>query len=107
MSARAVPAHRIIAELELFPSQQGGLKFAVQEGNRSLLFMFPTVENPRPQQGALVEQLFGVLQPGERVAAQVQFFDDSAADVAFVGSEFELWLGRTVGRGVVKEILAD
>lgn len=24
MSARAVPAHRIIAELELFPSQQGG-----------------------------------------------------------------------------------
>lgn len=102
-----MPGHRVLAELELFPADQGGLKFAVRERNRSLLFVFPPLEEESLQHGAVIEQLFGEGRPGARVVAQVQFFDDSAAIVASVGAEFELWCGRTVGRGVVTDVLPD
>jgi len=55
----------------------------------------------------MVEQLFGAGRPGSRFVAQVQFFDDSAAIVATPGAEFDLWLGRTVGRGVIKDVVPD
>lgn len=94
-----MPGHRVLAELELSPTDEGGLDFEVQERNHSLLFVFPPLEEEPLQHGAVIEQLFGEARPGARVTAQVQFFDDSAAIVASVGAEFELWLGRTVGRG--------
>ena len=99
--------HRVLAELELFPTDKGGLKSEVQENNRSLLFVFPPLEEAPLQHGAVIEQLFGEARPGARVTAQVQFFDDSAAIVALPGAPFELWCGRTVGRGVVKNILSE
>ncbi len=100
-------AHRVLAELELFPTELGGLGFEVQERNRSLLFVFPPLEEEPVQHGAIIEQLYDEARPGTRVTAQVRFFDDSAAIVASAGAEFDLWLGRTVGRGVVKEVLAE
>ncbi len=100
-------SHRVLAELELFPTEQGGLEFEVKERNRSLLFIFPPLEAEPLQHGAVIEQLFGEARPGARVTAQVQFFDDSAAIVASPGVEFDLWLGRTVGRGVVKDVLPE
>lgn len=99
--------HRVVAELELFPTDHGGLNFEVKERNRSLLFVFPPLEEDPVQHGAVIEQIYGEASPGESVTAQVQFFDDSAAVVASAGAEFDLWLGRTVGRGVVKEVLSE
>ena len=97
----------MLVEIELFPADEGGLDFEVKERNRSLLFVFPPLEDEQVQQGAMVEQLFGAGRPGSRFVAQVQFFDDSAAIVATPGAEFDLWLGRTVGRGVVKNVVPD
>jgi hypothetical protein len=102
-----VHSHRVLVDLELFSTDRGGLDFDVQERNRSLLFVFSPPEEEPLQHGAVIEQLFGQARPGARVTAQVRFFDDSAAIVASAGAAFDLWLGRTVGRGVVKKVLAE
>lgn len=100
-------SHRVLAELEFFPTDEGGLDFEVKEQNRSLLFVFPPLEEEPLQHGAIIEQILGEARPRARVTALVQFFDDSAAIAASPGAEFDLWLGRNVGRGVVKEVLAE
>lgn len=102
-----VPGPRVLAEIELFPADEGGLGFELQERNRSLLFVFPALEDDPVQQGAMVEKIFGARCASSRVVAQIQFFDDSAAIVATPGAKFNLWLGRTVGRGVIKEVVSD
>ncbi len=102
-----VPGPRVLAEIDLWPTENGGLDFEVKELNRSLLFVFPPLEGDPVQQGAMIETLSGEARPGSCVVAQVQFFDDSAAIVATPGAEFDLWLGRTVGRGVVKDVVPD
>lgn len=102
-----VPGHRVIVEVELFPAEEDGLGFEVQEQNRSLLFVFPPLEDAPVQHGAMIEELFAAGKPGTRFRAQIQFFDDSARIVATPGAEFDLWLGRTVGRGVVEEVVPD
>ena len=56
---------------------------------------------------AMIEELFAAGKPGARFRAQIQFFDDSARIVATPGAEFDLWLGRTVGRGVVEEVVQE
>lgn len=107
MVVSGVPGPRVLAEIELLPATGGGIDFEVKERNRSLLFVFPPLEDEPVQQGAMFEKLFGEGCPGSRFLALVQFFDDSAAIVATPGTKFDLWLGRTVGRGRVKELLPD
>jgi hypothetical protein len=97
----------VLAEIELFPTEEGGLDFEVKERSRSLLFVFPPLEDYPIQQGAMIERLSGEGLPGTSVDAEVQFFDDSAAIVATPGARFDLWLGRTVGRGIIKDVFPE
>lgn len=99
--------HRVLAEITAFPTSEGGLDFEIRSRTRSLLFVFPPIEDEPNQQGALIERVIGDGHPGSTFLAEVRFFDDSATISATLGAEFELWLGRMVGHGSIAEVLPD
>ncbi|HTN99548.1 MAG TPA: hypothetical protein VL068_02635 [Microthrixaceae bacterium] len=57
--------------------------------------------------GAIVEDVITGGGPGGEFRGVLRFWADLARVYATAGAEFDFWLGRTVGRGVVKEILSD
>ena len=99
--------HRVLIDADLFDTETGGLKAPVQEGSRSVAFLFERLgEGAEPMGfGAVVERLREGGSPGGRLTAEVAFWSELAAVYATPGTAFDLWLGRTVGRGVVTDVV--
>jgi hypothetical protein len=97
--------YRVQARLELTPAENGGLIQPLPAGTRSLLLRFPAAGDGSPEPVALGAVLTSraatELTPGEVTDADVLFWADEARIHATVGSSFELWYGRPVGRGTV------
>lgn len=100
-----VPGHRVIAEVDLLPTDQGGLKSPLVEGNRSLILIFDGGPEGEVQLGAVFEQVQGDGSPGSTSTMQVWFWNDIASVHATPGAEFRLAYGRDVGKGLVREVL--
>jgi hypothetical protein len=96
------------ALLELFPAESGGLHSALQAGTRSLIIVFPSVEEPGAEvsYGAVIDTGDGsALIPGTAgIPVTVRFWADEAAIYAVPGAAFTLWYGRLVGTGAVTRI---
>lgn len=98
--------HRFLVDVELLPRSEGGLaEMRVERGNRSLLFTFPTGGQRTVQLGGIFERVEGDGSAGGSFTAEISLRGHSAPFVAPVGTEFELWHGRTVGRGVVAGVM--
>ncbi len=98
-----MPGHRVLAEIELLPSEAGGLKTAVQEGSRSLILRFDGDTGESANFGAVIERIEGVAEPGSK--ATVELLIDTAAVYATEGARFTLWYGRDVGHGHVTDVV--
>ena len=108
MTSPTPSGHRVVVDADLMSQDDGGLVGPLQPGNRSLLFAFPAPEageEPVPF-GAVVERIVGG-GPGTRCAAQLLFWHDLAELYALPGVGFDIWYSRVIGRGVVREVLAD
>lgn len=57
--------------------------------------------------GAVVEDVAEGGSPGGEFRGVLRFWADLAEVYASPGAEFDSWLGRVVGRGIVMEILPD
>lgn len=97
--------HAVEARVGLLPTESGGLRSPMPTGTRSLLLVFPSLEDPGRefQIGAVIDVIDGpALVPGaDEVPVIVRFWADEAAVYATPGAVFTLWYGRPVGRGVV------
>jgi hypothetical protein len=101
--------HVVYVEVELAPSDQGGLKAPMASGTRSLLLQFQADEGQPISLGAeLAVEGGGELVPGAK-AMQVlaRFWADEARSVALPPQSFVLWYGREVGRGRVLQVIDD
>ena len=98
--------HRILADLSLKPTTEGGLREPLPSGTPSLIFEF-CVQNGKTQLGARIGTASGEpLRPGEEViGAGVDFWADEARIYATEGQQFELWYGKGIGHGVVRQVL--
>lgn len=109
MVVEAMIGYRVVIEAELLDTGEGGLKAPVEEGSRSVAFRFARLgEDEEPMGfGAVVERLLEGGAPGGKLCAVVVFWADLAEVYATPGTEFDLWLGRTVGHGVVEKVISD
>ncbi|NWL12158.1 hypothetical protein DM793_12785 [Paenarthrobacter nitroguajacolicus] len=100
--------HRIVADLSLDPTAEGGLREPLPSGTPSLILEFHD-QNGKTQLGARIETACGEpLRPGENVlAARAVFWADEARIYATEGQQFDLWYGRHVGHGVIRQILVE
>jgi hypothetical protein len=93
------------ALLELLPAESGGPDSALPTGTRSLIIVFPSLEEPGAEvkYGAVIDTVDGAaLIPGTaRIPVTVRFWADGAAIYAVPGAAFTLWYGRPVGTGAV------
>ncbi len=100
----------VAARLGLLPAERGGLQSPLPSGARSLLLVFPPLEQTGGDVriGAVIDVADGgALVPGaEEVPVVIRFWADEAAVYATPGATFALWYGRAVGEGVVMR-LAD
>ncbi len=98
------------ARVGLLPAASGGLNSPLPSGTRSLMLVFPSLEQPGGDMriGAVIDVLDGAaLVPGtDGVGVVVRFWADEAAVYATPGATFAIWYGRPVGEGVVMR-LAD
>lgn len=101
--------HRVLVCGRLVETAEGGLRSPIEAGNRSVAYVFePLGEEDEPMAfGAIVENVVAGGCPGGEFRGVIRFWADLAEVYATAGAEFDFWLGRTVGRGVVKEILSD
>jgi hypothetical protein len=104
--------HATEARIGLLPTPEGGLIAPMPSRSRSLLLMFPSLEEPEGKLtiGATIETADGApLEPGsEGVAVQLGFWADEAQVYATPGARFDLYYaGRTVGRGEVTRLLDE
>lgn len=96
----------MLIEADLLDRSQGGLAAPVQEGTRSIAFVFDGLGgDPEPAAfGAVIERVLDGGAPGGPLRAVARFWADLAAIYATPGTTCALWLGRTVGRGVVRAL---
>lgn len=96
------------ALLELLPAESGGLRSALPAGTRSLMIVFPSLEEPGAEvsYGAVIDTADGAaLIPGTaQIPVTVRFWADDAVIYAVPGAAFTLWYGRLVGTGAVTRI---
>lgn len=96
------------ARVGLLPAEEGGLQSPMPTGTRSLLLVFPSLEDPdgKVEIGAVIDVVSGpALVPGAYgVPVIVRFWADEAAVYATPGAEFTLWYGRAIGQGVVTQV---
>lgn len=102
-------AHEVRARIELFATEDGGLKAPVAEESRSLHFLFEAgsydLGGGEARFGAVVEGIDGSSEPGGTFEARLLFWVDSAARFATAGASFDVWYGRIVGHGSVLAVL--
>ncbi len=101
--------HVVCIEVELAPSEQGGLKAPMPSGTRSLLLQFPADQGQPVSLGAeLAVEGGGELVPGANgILVLAHFWADEARTVALPPKTFVLWYGREVGRGRVLQVVGD
>lgn len=101
--------HRVLISTQLLDTAKGGLKNSIEAGSRSVAYLFePLDEGEEPMGfGAVVEDVLAGGLPGGELSAVVRFWADLAKVYATAGAKFDLWLGRVVGHGVVKDVLPD
>jgi hypothetical protein len=96
------------ARVGLFPAESGGLRRPMPTGTRSLLLVFPSLEDPgrEIQIGAVIDVANGpALVPGtDKVRVIIRFWADEAGAYATPGAGFTLWYGRAIGTGVVTRV---
>jgi hypothetical protein len=96
------------ARVGLLPAESGGLHSPMPTGTRSLLLVFPSLEDPggKVRIGAVIDVVGGpALVPGaDGVLVVIRFWADEAAVYATPGASFTLWYGREVGKGVVTRV---
>lgn len=98
--------YRVMIEGNLFKTDEGGLKEPIAAGSHSIAFMFERLGGGEPVGlGAFVERVDEGGAPGGDFRAVIAFWGDLSEVYATPGTKFDLWLGRIVGRGVVKEIV--
>ena len=99
-----MPGHRVVAEISLLRSSQGGLQSTIKNGNRSLIFV---TEPPGEaiELGFVFEDIDGDGEPGSSFTARLWFWNDSASVHASRGTRFKLRYGRVVGEGQVTQVL--
>jgi hypothetical protein len=92
----------IVAELALFPTEHGGRT----DPTPRHIFMVPFVyEGERFNCGLLLDEC-GPLSPGARALVPIQFLrPELIVPRLQEGSQFDIWELRTIGKGVVREIL--
>ena len=96
--------HRVFVGIELLATEDGGLKAPVEQGNRSLIFVFRDGAE-EVSFGAVIEFTDGTAEPGSHFGAQVWFWNDRAATYATTDASFALWYQRTVGSGKVLRVM--
>lgn len=98
--------HCILANLSLNPTAEGGYRAPLPSGTPSLIFEFND-QNGKTQLGARIQTpAADAFRPGEEVLeARVEFWADEARIYATEGQSFELWYGRHIGHGVVRQVL--
>lgn len=96
------------ARVRLLPAESGGLRGPMPTGTRSLMLVFPSLEDAAEevQIGAVIDVVGEpALVPGrDEVPVVIQFWADEAAVYATPGAAFTLWYGGTVGSGVVTRV---
>lgn len=102
----------MMAELELLATEDGGLKSSVEEGNRSLIFVFEGLgeeDEKEARFGAVIERIrTGSGQPGRLTEAELWFWIELAAIYATKRATFDVWYaGRIVGHGRILEIAPE
>lgn len=99
--------HRVLVCAQLLGTDEGGLKAPIEVGSRSVAYVFERLGEGEEVMGfgAVVEDVLAGGAPGGEFRAVVRFWADLAEVYATSGTEFDLWLGRVVGHGVVKEIV--
>ena len=96
---------RAEVEIEFKPSDNGGLRVAVERGNRSLLYQF-TGLGPEDDEvvtfGAVVDDVTAGGPPGTTMTGWLWFWVELAEVYATPATTFEVWhAGRIVGHGTV------
>lgn len=101
--------HRVLISAQLVDTGEGGVKNAIVGGSRSVAYLFePLDDGEQPNGfGGVVEEVIEGGAPGGDLTAIVRFWAELAEVYATPGTQFDLWLGRVVGHGVVKEVLPD
>lgn len=99
--------HRVLVSGRLLDTAEGGLKAPIEAGSRSVAYRFPRLgdESGPMAFGAVIEEVAAGGMPGGEFRGVLRFWADLAEVYATPGAEFDLWLGRVVGRGTVVEIL--
>jgi hypothetical protein len=104
-------ALRAKASLSLLTGADGGLTSPLPTGTRSLLLRFPSGIDLSPEVviGAVIVPMEGrSLRPGDQdLEAELVFWADEAEVFVTVGASFELWYGRPVGNGLIREVMRD
>ena len=92
-------AHTRRAEIEMLPTDAGGLHEPLQTPTRHLLLVFAAAPDAL-QIGADITTIGGEpLEPGGTYSVQLAFWAPEAENVLAHREEFDLWAGRTVGSG--------
>ncbi len=95
---------RARVDIDLMPSDEGGLDIAVDRGNRSLLYEFKGLapDDDSITLGAIVEDVTASGSPGATMTAGLLFWVGLAKVYATPGAKFEVsYAGRVVGHGIV------
>ena len=104
-------ALRARAYLSLLTGADGGLTSPLPAGTRSLLLRFPSGIDLSPEVsiGAVIVPMGGrALCPGDRdLDVELTFWADEAEVFVTAGASFGLWYGRSVGDGMIREVMRD
>jgi hypothetical protein len=99
------------ARLQLLSAESGGLRSPMPTGTRSLLLAFASLEHEGEDVkiGAVIDVVGSpALEPGTKeLPVIMRFWAEEAAVYATPGAAFTLWYGRTVGAGVVTQLVED
>jgi hypothetical protein len=104
-------ALRARACLSLLAAADGGLTSPLPPGTRSLLLRFLSGIDVSPVVtiGAVIAPVAArPLCPGDQaLEVELTFWADEAEVFVIAGASFELWYGRAVGDGKIREVMRD
>ncbi len=92
----------VVAEIALYPTELGGLIDSLPKETTSLLLQIPIDGDEFIEVGAQIKLLNDLkLSPGVTGRAKLRFWSDAGRTLATPGTEFKVWHGREIGKGVV------
>lgn len=97
---------RVHAQVDLLPTEQGGLVESMPLPTPSLILVFPSLDDESPGDvqigGLLAASDSDSLRPGDTVRVEIDFWAEIGRVYATPGATFSLWYaGRAIGSGVV------